>query len=81
MCYDIVMQTKNTFTVYHEFSRQLADSDRADIIRNGWGATTPATPVGGRTGTKVQVIELTVAEFAEWSAAKRRTAETLWRKK
>ena len=72
------MQTKQTFTVYHEFSKGLADSDRADIIRNGWGTTTPATPVEGKTGTKVQVVELTIAEFAEWAAAKRRTGETLW---
>ena len=72
------MQSKQTFAIYHEFSKVLPESSREEIIRNGWGTTMPATPVAGRTGTKVQVLELTVAEFAEWAAAKRRTTETLW---
>lgn len=70
------MQSKTT--IYHEFSKQLPDSDRAEIIRNGWGSTTPVAPVAGRTGTKVQVLELSAAEFADWAAAKRNAAANLW---
>jgi hypothetical protein len=53
-------------TIYHEFDKRLANSDRAIIIRNGWGETTPAKST---KHTKVQVLELTEAEAAEWHAA------------
>lgn len=66
-------------TIYYEFSKQLAGSSREDIIRNGRGTTTPATPVKGRTGTKVQILELTESEFAEWAAAKRNAEANVWK--
>lgn len=65
-------------TIYHEYSKQLAESSRDEIIRNGWGTTTPAKPVAGRTGTKVQILELTESEFVEWAAAKRNAEANVW---
>ena len=71
----MIMQSK---TIYHEFSRHLPESDRAEIIRCGWGSTTPVKPIKGRTGTRVQVIEVTEDEYAVWLAAQERTKATLW---
>lgn len=65
-------------TIYYEFSKQLADSSREDIIRNGRGTETPATPIKGRTGTKVQVVELNPAEYTQWLAAQVRNAANVW---
>jgi hypothetical protein len=71
------MQT-NAIMIFHEFSRVLAESDRLDIIRNGWGGTTPVKPIRGRTGTKVQAIEVSAEELAIWQAAKDRAAANVW---
>lgn len=69
------MQSK--VTIYHEFGKRLANSNRDVIISKGWGTTEPAMPT---KATKVQVVELAAEEFAVWSAAKKRTEETLWSK-
>lgn len=63
-------------TIYHEFDKRLANSDRAIIIRNGWGETTPAKST---KHTKVQVVEMTAGEAAEWLGAKMRNAADLWK--
>lgn len=63
-------------TIYHEFDKRLANSDRESIIRNGYGSVRPAIAT---KYTKVQVIELTESEFADWLAAVRKGEENLWK--
>lgn len=65
-------------TVYHEFSKQLSESERGEIIRNGWGSVVPVKPVPGRTGTRVQVVELSAAEYEAWKAAQARAIASVW---
>lgn len=67
------------FTIYHEIDRRLKDSTREEVIRNGWGTTTPGFATKeSRKATKIQVFELTEAESAEWFAANQRMMQTLW---
>jgi hypothetical protein len=65
-------------TVYHEYSAKWQESTRETIIRNGWGTTTPVHQTRnakGRLVTKVQVVELTEAEFATWTDARQHAQE------
>ena len=65
-------------TIYLEYSKHLPESDRTEIIRKGWGTETPVTAIKGRTGTKVQKVELTETEFREWTTAKAIASNNLW---
>ena len=62
-------------TIYYEFGKRLRNSDRAEIIKCGWGTETPSVAT---KHTKVQVVGLTSEEAAIWLAAKERNTANLW---
>ena len=61
--------------IYYDYNARFAQTDRAEIIRKGYGRVAPIIPT---KGVKVQTVELTDSEFIEWAAAKRRAEETVW---
>ena len=64
-----------TTTVYNVILRRWGRSEKEQLVRHGWGQTMPLTTVKGEV---LETFELTDAEFAEWTAAKRKTESTLW---